>query len=476
MDRRKFLYTSTLSTLVLAGCGSSDTTSTTTTSTSSTASKLFIPPEVKGKLINGIYQYDMTIKSGTSEFIAGLKTPTYGINNAYLGSTIRLIDGQSIKINFKNTLGESTTMHEHGLHLPPAMDGGPFQEIKAGTTWTAEYTVNQKASTCWYHSHLMDKTGEQVLKGLAGMIIIDDLDSQTLNLPKTYGVDDIPLVIQDRRFNNDGSFDYTLSNQERMRGYDGDRLLINGTINPYINLSAKEIRFRLLNGSNAKVYNFAFRESISFSQIATDASFLEKPLTLQNIKLSPAERAEIVVDFSDSLDKEFVLYDTLSNKDIITLKITQESTEITTLPSSLTTLTKFTQSQAVKTRVFTLAKEAGMAGKFTINGVSMDVNVVNETIKLDDIEVWEVVNTMNMTHNFHIHDSHFMLIERNGSASNVRESEKGYKDTVILEAQESVKFIVQMKDYTDDVNTYMYHCHILEHEDNGMMGQFKVVK
>ena len=426
-----------------------------------------------GSIKNGRIQYDLTLQTGTSQFLDNnINTPTWGINGDYLGPTIRLKNGTAVDIHFQNTLSEATTMHGHGMHLPAEMDGGVHQIIPAGQKWTSSYTVKQRASTNWYHPHMMGKTAEHVLRGLAGLIIIDDNESQSLDLPKRYGVDDIPVIVQDRRFNADGSFDYNPSRPEIMRGWKGDTYLINGVIKPYLDLEAKQIRFRILNASNSRIYKFGFTSGRSFKQIATDNSFLESPVELTELVLSPAERAEIVVDFSADKGETDIFKDKSGGAELFKVNINQDATVTTKLPDYLTILPTLDASSAVNTRSFTLS---GRMGQFLINGKSMDKNVINETIPVNAIEIWEVTNNMPMDHNFHIHATHFQLLERNGSFSNVALNERAYKDTVYIPPRESVKFIVKMTDYTSSTIPYMYHCHILEHEDNGMMGQFAVV-
>ena len=258
-------------------------------------------------MIEGYKVFNLDINESTTEFFDGVQTKTAGINTNILGQTIRIHNGDEIKLVYNNNLNEATTIHGHGMHVPAIMDGGPINKIQPHTTWTAQYTVNQSASTNWYHPHLMGKTAEQVYHGLAGMIIIDSDLSDALDLPKTYGVDDIPLVLQDKYFDENGQIDYSPSRMQVMRGYTGGTMLANGVINPYINVPAKKVRFRILNGSNGSLYKLEFNNKKSFSQIATDNSFLEKPVEMNQVVLTPGERAEIIVDFSNDLNKSFVL-------------------------------------------------------------------------------------------------------------------------------------------------------------------------
>jgi len=440
---------------------------------------LIIPDELQGTDVGGRLQYDINLQKGNTTFIDGLSTPTWGANGSYLGPTIRLQNGANVDINFTNKLGESTTVHGHGMHVPANMDGGAHQVIAANTTWISSYTVNQDACTNWYHPHLMGKTAQHVMNGLAGLIIVDDSNSDALNLPKTYGVDNIPLIVQDRSFNADGSFNYAPSNMQIMQGWKGDTFMVNGVIDPYVDVEAKHVRFRILNGSNSRLYTFAFASGKAFQQIATENAFLESPVELTQLTLSPGERAEIVVDFSSDLAKEEILKDLRSGKELMKVKVVKAA-QPSTIPSGLVTLPRLATPKTV-TRTFYLGSTGGMgggmgggpSGMLTINGKSMNMAVINETIPVNTVELWEVRNNMMMDHNFHIHATHFQLVSRNGGA--VPANEQGFKDTVYIPPGESVQFVVQMTDYIDAISPYMYHCHILEHEDAGMMGQFVVV-
>jgi FtsP/CotA-like multicopper oxidase with cupredoxin domain len=491
MNRRQFLAGSIMTALGLSSCGGSDTTTSVTDNTGGNTggntdgnggsttnnntgfeNSFLIPEELMGNEVNGRIQYNLSLQKGVSNFLSNTNTPTWGINGNYLGPTLRLKNGSKVDINYRNNLDEDTTMHGHGMHLPAKMDGGVHQTIKAGATWTSAYTVKQQACTNWYHPHLMKKTAQHVMKGLAGLIIIDDDNSNALDLPKRYGIDDIPLIVQDRTFNSDGSFNYNPSQMDIMMGWKGNTFMVNGVIKPHIDLEAKQVRFRILNASNSRLYTFAFKSGKSFQQIATDNAFLETPVELTQLQLSPAERVEIVVDFSNDLGKEEIFTDKSSGKDLFKANINQTATTTTTLPNQLVTLNKLSPSNAVNTRAFTLS---GRMGSFAINGQAMDMSVINETVPLNAIEIWEVTNTMGMAHNFHIHASHFQLIERNGSSNAVADNEKGFKDTVLIPPRESIKLLIKMTDYADASSPYMYHCHILEHEDAGMMGQFVVV-
>ncbi|OIR23708.1 multicopper oxidase domain-containing protein, partial [Bathymodiolus thermophilus thioautotrophic gill symbiont] len=452
--------------------------------------RLKIPVELNPSVDNNKKSFTLYIKKGQYQFYNGINTNVFYAdsnsdntsNNQSLMPTLRMHENDNVQITYHNKLGETTTMHGHGMHLPANQDGGPHSGIENNTTWTATYTVKQKASTNWYHPHLSGKTGEHVYKGLAGMIIVDDAESDALDLPKRYGIDDIPLIVQNRKFNANKQLVYSPTRMEIMQGFKGDTHIINSVIKPFLEVKAKRIRFRILNGSNASLYNFGLIDTSnkdkSFQQIASDQAFLEKPVTLTRVLLSPAERAEIVVDFSGNSGKTFILKDFETGAELMQIIVGSSETS-NAVPGTLTTLEKHSPINAT-TRNFVLSGSMGGGGgngsaRFTINGKSFDMSRIDTTMTLNQTEVWTITNNMRIVHNFHIHATHFRVIERGGSASNVADNEKGYKDTVRVDPNSSVKFVVKMIDYTNNSNNpYMYHCHILEHEDNGMMGTFIV--
>ena len=468
IERREFLTLSSVTALfILTGCGGDSSGG----SNTSTSKALPIPELLHPTNRGGVNHYDLNVHTAQHVFFDGKATNTYAINSTYLGPTLLMRNNSNVSVNYNNQLNEIITMHGHGMHLPAHMDGTVHQPIAAGGgSWSAQYRVNQRACTNWYHPHTMSHTARQVYQGLAGLIIIEDNESQSHNLPKRYGVDDIPLILQDRFFTN-GQIDYNPSQREIMHGYIGDTFIANGAIEPTLNAEAKEIRFRILNGSNSTVYELGFSDGRSFKQIATDNSFLEAPVSINRLRLSPAERAEIVVDFSNAKDSSLKLHEFRYNKTFLTININQIATQTTTLPDRLTTLEKFSPTSAVRTRPFVLS---GGMGNFEINGKSMDINRIDEHVPLGEIELWEITNTMGIGHNFHVHATHFMIVQRNGSSNGVATNERGYKDVVYVPDNESVTVIVKMTDYADNNTPYMYHCHLLEHEDDGMMGQFVV--
>jgi bilirubin oxidase len=440
--------------------------------------ELRIPPEMKG-MVNedGVKVFDLRVEHGKMEFLSGQIAETLGVNGNYLGPTIRADRGDRVILNVSNYLKEDTTMHWHGMHVPAVMDGTPHQTISPGKMWTAEYEITQESGTMWYHPHTHGKTAVQVYHGIAGLFILDDENSKRIDIPDTYGDDDIPLIIQDRLFNEDGSLNYEI---RRNANY-GDTILVNGTYDPHVSLESRKIRFRILNGSNARIYWIGFDDEREFQQIATDGGFLDSPVDTTRVRIAPGERAEIVVDFSDGKDvilksfPEAGLLETYSSWSAATTNGHFDLLEIRPQPASR-------NSHVIPKRLNRIARlERGSAdvertmamGGMVINGKSMDMGRIDERIRLGDTEIWKIRNQTGRMHPFHVHLVQFLILDRNGRKPSAQES--GWKDTVLVMPEERIDVIMKFDQHADPDVPYMYHCHILEHEDNGMMGQFVVV-
>ncbi|SMM99675.1 Multicopper oxidase [uncultured Candidatus Thioglobus sp.] len=450
-----------------------------------------VPALAQSKRVGKDVYFDLNIQSGVSRFIPNKTTKTWGINQPFLGVTLRARKGDKVHIKVNNHLKETATLHWHGMKLPAKADGGPHQPILPNKTWLSEYEIIQPAATTWYHSHQLHKTGEQVYKGLAGMFIIDDEQADALSLPSTYGVDDFPVIIQDRDFNQDGSFSYINSMHDRMMGKMGNVILVNGVRKPVLKVKKSLIRLRILNGSNARIYHLSFDDNRDFHIIASDGGLLEQTITANKITLSPAERVEVLVDVSDG-KMPMLMHKPQQNSRrgmmnmmsmmgggeesfaIFQIDATTASNTPPKLPQKLITHTKIPQ-KSVKKRSFELQMKMGMmrmlGNAFSINGKAMDINRIDEIVKADSTEIWTINNTSMMDHPFHIHNAQFKIIKKN----NISAHETGFKDTVLVRANSAVEVLIHFPKYSDKNTPYMFHCHILEHEDQGMMGQFLVV-
>ena len=302
LKRRQFLKYSTAGGIAIATPLASVGSAIANIPSSQFSTPLKLPPLLEGRKENGKRIFDLTLQSGLSNFLGHTPTPTAGINGTFLGPVVQVQRGDNVKLNVANHLFEPSTLHWHGLNLPAVMDGGPHQVIQPSETWSPEFKIHQSASTQWYHSHMYHRTGIQVYYGLAGLFYIEDKSNEGLNLPSRYGIDDIPLVLQDRSFNQDGTFRYLSSMHDRMSGAMGQFMLTNGTSYPVFKIQKQLTRFRILNGSNARIYNLEFSDQRQFLQIASDGGLLESPVPMTSAILAPGERVEILVEFSINED------------------------------------------------------------------------------------------------------------------------------------------------------------------------------
>lgn len=452
---------------------------------------LFIPDTLHGPNI------DLTLQEGTTQFYGTIQTNTMGANGSLLGPTLILNQGDFVSIAVNNQLSDTTTIHWHGMHVAPEDDGGPHSIIPQNTTWNPDFTVFDKAGLYWYHPHLHMYTNEHVSKGIAGMIIVSDAEEAALTLPRTYGVDDFPLVLQTKGFDVNGQIEW-------MSELDTS-LMVNGTIDPYLDAPAQMVRFRVLNGSSQRVYKLGLSNNQSFSIIGTDGGLLEAPVSLTRYQIAPGQRADIIVDLSALQGQNIQLmsygselpnavygatqpgmmaqqtlpgYDSnpLNGADFALLDINvvaPTTGAVTTIPSTLVNHTPLLESSADITRILTFTSQQNIVGPFMINGGGFDMEVINYAIPLNNIEIWSLTNQTPISHPFHIHDVQFYILDINGNPPPPELA--GLNDVVLVPAgMGNVRFIAQFSNFANDDIPYMYHCHMLNHEDAGMMGQFIV--
>ena len=446
---------------------------------------------------------NLQIRNGAWSFMPGVITPTLGIGQEYLGPTIRTRRNSELNLRYHNTLAEGAAIHGHGLHVPGEVDGGPQLEIAPGDRWSPTLSIVQPAATCWYHSHTHGKSGEQTYRGLAGMIVIDDEETDSLNLPHRYGIDDLPIVIQDRTFDERGRLVYSLADAGE-DGWYGDVVVINGAVAPVATVPAGKVRLRLLNGANARFYIVAFADNRPFQKIASDGGLLTAPVPMTAMEMSPGERCEIVVDVSDGKSAELLtlfedevdeaeegtvrdLLGVLGKsgmsvaKPSLTLEVDGTLLAHTApVPEELTIITRPDENEIMRTRDFVLSMEhdgdhgthgGHAAMEMTINGSAMDMNVINERVQRGVWERWRIRSDQG-AHPFHAHGCSFLIEQMEGSVA--PPDQQGWKDTVVLDDDDWSEIVVRFDHPATEQYPYMYHCHILEHEDRGMMGQFTV--
>lgn len=456
---------------------------------------LAIPDTLSGTVLN------LVMKDTSKVFYPGFTTSTFGINADYLGPTLIMNQGDSIQMNVTNLFGDTTTLHWHGLHVSPRNDGGPHVIILPGDTWSPSWKVRDHASTYWYHPHLHMKTNLQATRGAAGLIIVRDSAEAVLALPRTYGVDDFPLVLQSKCF--DAAKEILIDN------HSDSVMLVNGTLNPYLQVPAQVVRFRVLNASPERVYNIGIQNNLGFFQIGSDGGLLDVPVPLTRLRLAPGERAELLVDFS-ALNGQTIdlmsyaselpsaIYGALqpgmgagqvlpgysanvlngTNFRLLQFQVgSPTGAPVTSIPTALVTNSPHPAASANITRQLTFMPmnmgPTAIQGPFMINNQMFDMNVINYTIPLGNTEIWTLTNQSPIAHPFHIHDVQFYVLDINGVAP--PPSLAGRKDVILVPAgMGTVRFIAKFEEFCDSVFPYMYHCHMLTHEDHGMMGQFIV--
>lgn len=453
---------------------------------------LAIPPLQQGRIEGGARVFRLSLTAGQKEFVPGVISPTIGIDAPYLGPTLEMRRGERVRFHVENNLAEGATVHWHGFELPVTADGGPHQLIRPGDRWSPTFEVRQRASLYWYHSHLHRGAGPQVYAGLAAPIYVRDDEEDALDLPSDYGVDDIPLIVQDRVIDGSGRLIYPTGMHAQMMGVRGDRIYVNGTENSVFDAATGQLRLRILNGSNARFYDFSLEGDRPMQLIGSDGGLLDRSHPVRSVRLAPGERGQVVIDLSEGRPLRLVASSPDnamgmmgggmmnrrndgggSDRDFRILDIRPaRAAQPASLPNQLASIAAPDPSLAVRTRRFVL--DMGMmGGGMSINGATMDMNVINERVPVGQWEIWEIANASMMAHPFHIHNVQFRVIDRDGQTPPPLET--GFKDTVIVNPREQVRVLLRFEEHSDPDTPYMYHCHILEHEDAGMMGQFVVV-
>jgi blue copper oxidase len=431
--------------------------------------------------------------AGRHEFIKGKPSITYGYSGPFLGPVIRARRGDEIAIAVQNGLDRDTTVHWHGLSVPGEVDGGPHQIIKPGGVWRPILAIDQAACTAWYHAHPHHETARQVYLGLAGMILIDDDTEPALALPRTYGVDDLPIILQDRSFEADGSLIYRPSPLSVAYGSRGDTIIVNGAIAPVARVPRGLIRLRILDAANARNFYLRFSDGRAFHAIASDRGFLAAPVEVTMLRISPGERFEILIDVADGKavtlvtgpDEELGLFGgptgpgiDAGDQPVMRVEPTDIPGAFRTVPATLVLPAAANPEKAVRQRPFILdssmCTDRGPVGSHTslgrfmcINGKTHDPARIDEEVKLGTMEIWQIFS-VGMVHPFHIHGAAFRILSIAGLPPPAPLA--GWKDTVLVE--DKAELLVAFNQPASRRSPFMYHCHILEHEDAGMMGQY----
>ncbi|WP_241646834.1 multicopper oxidase CueO [Rosenbergiella metrosideri] len=484
---------------------------------------------------------DLTAMAGTSTW-NNHSVSTWGYNGSYLGPTIKLRRNQPVSLRVHNHLPVDTTVHWHGLVVGGEVDGGPQEVIRAGAQREVTFTPDQPAATCWYHPHPHMTSGFQVAKGLAGMLVIEDEHIKTLRIPSQWGVDDIPLVFQDKKLTDTGTdIDYQLDIMHAAVGWFGDMMLTNGSQYPQVALPNGWVRLRLLNGCNARSMNLALSHDRPFYVIASDGGLLAEPVKVEQLAMLPGERFEVMIELTDTKPFDLVTLPVMQmgmtlppfDQPLPLLKIlplriggaAELPDHLATLPSLPSTdgLTRRHIGLSMDKQLDTLGMQQlmkryghqAMAGMpmhssmdmadnnhsasqqhghamSTMPGMSKAVkgydfhqgNKINgKAYQIGDIawqspqgqhEIWEISGEGDMMlHPFHIHGTQYRILSENDQP--VAAHRQGLKDTVRVEGGVS-QVLVSFPHLADKQAPYMAHCHLLEHEDTGMMMSFTVGK
>ena len=429
---------------------------------------LLIPKVLTGSNIT------LTAKLADIQILPGAKTRMWTYNGMFPGPTIRRPTGHTTAVTLVNNLPAAAgelTLHNHGNHSTPENDGQPDDRLAATGGGSVTYTYtgtenggNERGAMQWYHDHRMDVTGRNVWMGLAGMYIIDDpADPKTL--PK--GAFDVPLMLTDRTFDANNQIHY---NPAGNVGLMGNRILVNGVPQPYFNVGDRKYRLRILNASNARSYELALSNGQAFTQIGTDSGLLPAPIKRTRISIAPAERVDVVIDFARKLGQKIVLQNVAADgslRQLMQFRVTRDLTETSSIPSKLRALPKLDATSAV-TRTFVMSRSR-TTGQWLINGLAFDPNRIDASPKLGTTETWIFRNGSSSIHVVHLHDVDQQLVSRNGVPAKPWER---MKESWNLDIGETI--VLKVK-FTDNLGKYVFHCHILEHEDDAMMAQFEVV-
>ena len=483
---------------------------------------LSVPPELRVDAGGAIL---LEAQPGSMRFQGGPATSTYGINGPYLGPALRLRRGQKAVVKVHNGIPQAITMHWHGLIIPGAVDGGPHQGILPGNRWSAELSIDQPSATLWFHPHIYPMTAELVTKGLAGLLIIDDDEADRLPLPSRWGVDDLPLIIQDRRFTSDGQLFERFNIVAVTNGYIGDRVLVNGAHFPETRTARGWLRLRILNGSNAPSYALTASDGRSLFVIASDGGLLDGPVELKQLLVHAAERFEVLVDARSGT--AFDLMTLPVGPDIMQLppfdrplplltirpdgvdgngKLPDRLATLPTLPENIPPVSQelvmnmFREKEGMmaldKTGLMAKGKNGGtdpavisrvvdlivngpalsQPDQLSANGVNGRPFALGEAgfaASRDQLLRWRIAEGSDrMLHPVHIHGCQFRIISQDGRPPEPQRA--GWKDVAPISAGGASEILVRFPHSAGGDAPYMAHCHILEHEDSGMMAQFTI--
>ncbi len=495
--------------LALSACSSDTSTDGTerATTPSSSASEL---EDTTGDLTLSLWA-----EPTTAEITPGVTTDVYSFgaevidgdpasvtpSGSYLGPTLHLRTGQRVRITFENRLPDESIVHWHGLVVPQDQDGQPSDAVAPGATYDYDFVIDNPPGTYWYHPHPHGRTGEQVYKGLAGLLIIHGDEP-----PLPLGDNDLPVVLQDRTFGSDGQLRYVTNMHDQMAGFVGDTLVTNGVANLTVEVRREAYRIRILNGANSRTQHLTWSTGQPLTAIATDGNLLREPTDVDGLVLTPAQRTDLWVDFSTlepGQQLELLSSDTFiesgsmmgngmgspagSDLDLdpsvaVTFIVIDSEPSPGSLPDALGTAPSFGASDAINAGSPKEIILSTRRASHWINDRQWEGRDATdlETVTANTVELWEFVNQSPMAHPMHLHGRSFLVTGRSwdddsaaGSWATIESGviDAGLRDTVLVWPGQRVQIAVPFADHR---GYFLYHCHILEHEDSGMMRNFLV--
>ena len=420
-------------------------------------------------------EVSLTAAPARLALVPGKLTDVYAYNGSVPGPTLEAREGDKVIIHFTNNLPETTTIHWHGLHIPADMDGSPFYPVAPGGKKDYVFTIDSgTAGTFWYHPHPDVRTGYQIEKGLYGAIVVRPAHDPLPPMPEKL------LILSDNRFRPDGSVDLPGPHTpagivDEENGREGNVMFVNGQVMPRLRIRSGEVqRWRIINAGAARVYRLAIPGQ-TFFQVGTDGGLFEHPVEVKEIVLANSERVELLVRGTGPAGRATTLqalpYDRYMPqtrpadwnrpRDLLALQNSGGPPAApVSIPQVLRRIPALDTSKVTARRVLVLSQ--GL-----INQRAMDMNRVDVSTKLGATEIWTIENVVGMDHPFHLHGYQFQLLDRNG----IPERDRRWKDTVNIPKHESVRFIVR---FDANPGKWMFHCHILDHEDHGMMGVLEI--
>ncbi len=455
--------------------------------------------------------YRVAMREFRSQFHRDLKpTRQWGYGSISPGPTFDVRSDQGILVEWSNELPTQhflpidhtlhgaeadkpevrTVVHLHGAKTPAESDGYPENWFTSGKSAIYHYPNQQDAAMLWYHDHALGINRLNVFAGLLGVYLLRDEVEDSLNLPR--GKYEIPLIFYDRIFDLESQLNYPVSPKPDAPWTPevfGDAFVVNGKIFPYLEVEPRKYRFRILNGANGRTFHLAFANSHPFHQLGTDQGLLSAPVELKRLILAPAERADVIVDFSDSVGDKIVL--TNDSFNVMQFRVGKNRVnDASALPATLRPVSRIPESAAAKTRELTLVEIDDLKRRPTtmlLNNTHWRMPVTENPV-LDSTEIWNFLNTTDDSHPIHLHLVRFQILDRRrfdvaaywatghvrylGQSIPPDASEAGWKDTVRADPAMVTRIIVRFEGYA---GRYVWHCHILEHEDNEMMRPYDVI-